>query len=280
MTKRHLVWALAGAIGVLTAGVAASQAQIWSGGYGGFTPPQFPTRTSFSGGFNFCRVIFRSDHREKRGWDTDYPGADINFSVRLAELTKAHVGFGPKDGEVADPEYVTVRLIDDVLFQCPFLVMEDAGSARFSDQEVRGLREYLQKGGFVLVADYWGTRARQQWDEEIARVLSPAEYPIVDIPMNHAIWHTLFDVERVPQMPSIQYWRRSGGDISERGYDSPTVDVRGIADKRGRLMVLMLHNTDIPDGWEREGEDPEYFFHFSPDAYAVGIDVVLYAMTH
>src|SRR5262245_25401360 len=139
MTRRHLGWAVAGAIGVLTAGVAVSHAQIWSGGYGGFTPPQFPTRNTFSGGFNFCRVIFTSDHREKRGWDTDYPVADINFSIRLAELTKAHVSFDSKGGEVADPEYVTVRLIDDALFQCPFLVMEDAGSARFSDREIRGL---------------------------------------------------------------------------------------------------------------------------------------------
>lgn len=280
MTKRHLAWAMAGAIGILSAGVAVSYAQIWRGGYGGFTPTKFPTRTSFTGGFNFCRAMFMSDHREKRGWDTDYPGADINFSIRLAELTKAHVRMDPRSGEAGDPEYVVVRLTDDALFQCPFVLMEDAGSARFSEQEVRRLREYLLKGGFVLVADYWGTRAQQQWDGEIARVLSPAEYPIVDIPANHAIWHTLFDVKRVPQMPSIQYWRRSGGDISERGYDSQTVDVRGITDARGRLMVVMLHNTDIPDGWEREGEDPEYFFHFSPDAYSVGINIVIYAMTH
>jgi hypothetical protein len=82
-------------------------------------------------------------------------------------------------------------------------------------------------------------------------------------------------------MASIQTWRRSRGGTIERWNDDrsgPTA--RGITDARGRLMVVMLHNTDIPDGWEREGEDPEYFFHFSPDAYAVGIDVVLYALTH
>ena len=62
--------------------------------------------------------------------------------------------------------------------------------------------------------------------------------------------------------------------------DGAGPDARGIADTRGRLMVVMVHNTDLPDGWEREGEDPDYFFQFSPDAYAVGIDVVLYAMTH
>jgi hypothetical protein len=81
-------------------------------------------------------------------------------------------------------------------------------------------------------------------------------------------------------MASIQFWRRSGGGISEHGSDSAVVDARGIADNHGNLMVVMLHNTDIPDGWEREAEDPEYFYKFSPDAYAVGIDVMLYAMTH
>jgi hypothetical protein len=80
-------------------------------------------------------------------------------------------------------------------------------------------------------------------------------------------------------MPSIQSWRRSGGTF-ERGVGSDTQDARGIADAHGRLMVVMLHNTDIPDGWEREGEDREYFLRFSPDSYSTGIDILLYALTH
>jgi hypothetical protein len=87
-----------------------------------------------------------------------------------------------------------------------------------------------------------------------------------------------FDLKEVPQMPSIQSWRRSGGN-TDRGVTDPP-DARGIADDHGRLMVVMIHNSDIPDGWEREGEDPEYFYRFSPDAYAVGINVLLYAITH
>lgn len=271
-------------VGVLGIGVGLSHAQqIWNGGYGGYTPPKFPTNTTFKGGFNFCRAMFESDHREKRGWDTDYPGAEINFSVRLAELTKTYVSMdfdGSEGGEAGEPDYAVVRLTDPALFRCPFVMMEDAGSARLNPLEGAKLREYLLKGGFLLVADYWGTRARLQWDEEIGRVLSPTEYPIVDIPMDHPMWRMLFDVKEVPQMASIQFWRRSGGGISERGADSERVDVRGISDAHGRLMVVMLHNTDIPDGWEREGADHEYFFRFSPDAYAVGIDVLMYAMTH
>src|SRR5436190_14214928 len=88
---RRLVWTTLGIIAVVTLSVTAGYArQIWAGGYGR-TPPRFPTPTSFSGGFNFCRAMFTSDHREKQGWSTDYPGADLNFSVRVAELTKVTV---------------------------------------------------------------------------------------------------------------------------------------------------------------------------------------------
>jgi Domain of unknown function (DUF4159) len=271
-----------GVIGALLAGVLVCYAQqIWSGGYG-YTPPRFPTPTSFTGSFNFCRLMFNSNRREKSGWGTDYPGADLNFSTRLAELTKTDVKMGRGNGEDEAPDAVVVRPTDDALFQCPFILMEDAGTVRFNDVEAARLREYLLKGGFLLVSDYHGTYAKAQFDEEIARVLPPAKYPVVDLtPPDHPIWNTMFHLQQLPQMASIQTWRRTGGGTIERWNDDRSgPDARGITDARGRLMVVMIHNTDIPDGWEREGEDPAYFFHFSPDAYAVGIDVVLYALTH
>jgi uncharacterized protein DUF4159 len=272
---------VAGVIGILAVSVLVCYAQqIWRGGYG-YTPPRFPTSTTFNGSFNFCRVLFRSDRREKSGWSTDYPGADLNFSTRLGELTKTDIKMGHGAGEDDIPDAVVVRLTDDALFHCPFVLMEDAGTARFSDAEVLRLREYLLKGGFLLVSDYHGTFAKAQFDEEIERVLPPARYPVVDLtPPNHTIWNTLFRVQNLPQMASIQTWRRTGGTIERWNDDRGGPDARGIADDRGRLMVVMIHNTDVPDGWEREGEDPQYFFNFSPEAYAVGIDVVLYALTH
>ena len=91
---------------------------------------------------------------------------------------------------------------------------------------------------------------------------------------------TLFVLNEVPQIPSIQFWRRTGGDTSERGYESAKVNVSGIADEHGRLMVLMTHNTDVSDAWEREGEDPRFFYLFSPDGYAVGMNVLMYTFTH
>ena len=277
----RLVSTLAAIAGVCAASVSAVHAQrIWSGYYGR-TPPKFPTATTFDGNFHFCRVMFTSDRREKQGWSTDYPGADINLSVRLAELTKVRVTL-THDGEEEVPDAVVVRLTDDALFQCPFTLMEDAGTARFTDAEVQRLRQYLLKGGFLFVSDYHGTFAQEQFDEEIGRVLPAHDYPIVDLtPPDHPIWHTMFNVSRLPQIASIQTWRRTGGSTIERwNEDGAPPDARGIADAHGRLMVVMIHNSDIPDPWEREGEDTQYFFRFSPDAYAVGIDIVLYAMTH
>jgi hypothetical protein len=278
--RRSLIAAATVAIVVLCAAASFAQ-RIWSGGYG-YTPPRFPTKQSFQGSFNFCRAMFESNRREKRGWSTDYPGADLNFSTRLAELTKAPVtmraGRDDSTGEDHAPDAVVVRLTDDALFKCPFVLMQDSGTADFSNEEALRLREYLLKGGFIFASDYWGELGREQFDEQMRLALPAAEYPIVELPLTHSIWNTLFDVKTVPQMPSIQSWRRSGGN-TDRGVVAPP-SARAIVDEHGRLMVVMLHNTDVPDGWEREGEDPEYFYRFSPDAYAVGINIVLYSMTH
>jgi len=258
------------------AGAAAAQ---FGGGFGPrFVPPHFPTADTFGRGFVFCRGIYRSDRREAggTGWSTDYPDAELNFSIRLSELTKTRVTLGP-DGK---PDHVTVRLTDDLLFQCPYLHMEDVGTMALSNEEVLRLREYLLKGGFIWVDDYWGEYAWRQWVEQIGRVLPPDEFPIVDLPIDHPIFKSQFDVKELPQIPAIQSWRRNSYDTSERGEESRTPHFRGIADSHGNIIVMMTHNTDISDAWEREGEDPRYFYQFSPKGYGVGINVMLYAMTH
>jgi hypothetical protein len=277
------VWRIAAGIFVAVAMAAtAAQAQRVWGGFYGRTPPKFATAASFDGSFNFCRVMFRSDRREKQGWSTDYPGADINFSVRLAELTKVRVKM-TRDGEEQVPDAVVVRLTDDTLFQCPFIFMEDVGTANFTDTEVTRLREYLLKGGFLFASDYHGTRARQQFADQIGRILPGGEFPIVDLtpPNDHPLWNVMLPVVKIVQLASIQTWRRTGGSTIERWNDDGAPPaVYGIADSKDRLMVLMIHNSDVPDAWEREAEDPTYFYNFSPDSYAVGIDVLLYSMTH
>jgi len=266
-------------IAAVLAGSAVSAQQIWVG-RGRFwrTPPKWAKSENFDGSFNFCRAYFSSDRREDggTGWDTDFPGADNNFSVRLAELTMMRV----KLDKTGQPDYVVVKLTDPLMNRCAILHFEDSGTVRFSPDEVQNLRDYLLKGGFITVDDFWGTAAWNQWAEEIGRVLP--EYPILDIPLTHPIMHTLYDVKEIEQVSSIQFWTRNGGSVSERAWmnDSPTVNFRGIADEKGRLMVVMAHNTDIPDTWEREGENQQYFERFSPNGYAVGVNIVLYAYTH
>jgi hypothetical protein len=279
MFRMAAALAVATAIASVAAARQEPRGRIWVGNLGYYRyPPKWATPQDFTGAFLYCRGFYTSDRYEAggTGWSTDYVGADNNFSVRLAELTKIHVDLDAN----REPNHVVVRLTDPQLFHCPMLYMEDVGTMRLTDQEVLGLRDYLLKGGFLEVDDFWGTDAWNQWAAEIGRVLPPSEFPIFDIPPDHPILHTLYEVQNVEQVSAITFWLRSGGRVSERGADSAEVHFRGIQDSRGRLMVVMAHNTDIPDTWEREGESQEYFDRFSPKGYALGVDIAVYNLTH
>jgi hypothetical protein len=273
MNVRHL-WIAA----LLVLAVSAVSAQdIWVGG-GRFSRfgARFAAAGDFDGSFQYCRAFYTSRYG-RGGWRTDYPGADNNFSVRLAELTRMRV----KLDETRQPHHVVVPLSDPLLGRCPMIFMTNIETAQLSAPEAAGLREYLLKGGFLWVDDSWGSRAWNNWVREISSVLPPGEYPIADIPPSHPIMRTLYDVREIPQVPNISFWSRTGGRTSEMGSDSAQVYFKGIHDPQGRLMVLASHNTDIADTWEREGEEPRsYFDTFSPRGYAIGVNVVLYAMTH
>ena len=112
-------------------------------------------------------------------------------------------------------------------------------------------------------------------------MLPPGRYPVIDVPLDHPVFRALTHVTSVPQITSIQFWRRvGGGTTSERGADSAEPHFRAIADDRGRFLVVMTHNTDIADAWEREADDPRFFSRFSPDGYGLGINVLVHAMSH
>jgi hypothetical protein len=231
----------------------------------------------FDGKFHFCRLVYDTAASRDQGgsWRTDWPNADINMSIRLSELTKTNVSFTS-----GSPNPLLVRPTDDVLFQCPMVIMTAPGSAFFDDTDAARLREFLMKGGFLWADDSWGSYQWEQWESQITKVLPPPEFEIVDLPMDHPLLHAQFVVTEIPQIPNIGYFRRSGGDTSERGEDSATPMARMITDDTGRILVFMTHNTDISDSWEREGEDASYFYAFSPRGYALGINVFLYALTH
>ena len=139
--------------------------------------------------------------RAGRGGPPTILAADNNFSVRLSELTRVQVKL---DGQQF-PTHVVVRLDDPHLYRCPMLFMEDVGTIRFEPTEVENLREYFLKGGFLWVDDFWGSNAWLVWVEEIHRVLPAGEFKIFDIPSDHAVMRSLYEVQRVPQVPAISF---------------------------------------------------------------------------
>jgi hypothetical protein len=236
-------------------------------------PPQWPDRN-----FTACHMLYTSVRREAggAGWRTDYPWGERHLLMRLSELTKTRVS---RQNDI--PHSWLVRLTDDALFGCPYLMASDVGTIGLTDAEAARLRLYLEKGGFLWVDDFWGDAAWEQWSREFAKVMPPPDYVIVDVPLTDPIFHALFDVKKVPQVTNIRFWRSTRGtNTSERGAESAVPHLRAVRDTHGHIVAMMTHNTDISDSWEREGDDPEFFHQFSPDGYALGINVVLYALTH
>src|SRR5262245_35719687 len=283
-----------GAIGIVVAAALAASggyayAQLGGGGAAkadqqfrtdpeGFTrarfpPPQWPDRD-----FTICRVQYRSVRAERdgSGWKTDYPYSEINLLIRLDEMTTTSVSY---NAEQKRPNTWVVKLTDSRLYECPFLLASDVGTIGIQDEEITMLREYLLKGGFLWVDDFWGSEAWDQWEQEIGKVFPPEEYPIEDVSAVDPIMREMFDLEKVPQITNVTFWLKNNGKTSERGEDSAQVHVRAIRDAHRRIMVLMTHNTDVGDSFEREREDTEFSRLFSPPGYALGINVLLYAMT-
>jgi len=199
---------------------------------------------------------------------------DRHLTTRLSELTPTPIS----SWSLGEPGFAVVRAGDPDLYQCPFLFASDVGQLGFSEVEAAAMRDYLLKGGFFWADDFWGTPSWNHFVAELRKVLP--EYDIIDLPLDHPLFSIVYEVPTIPQIPNLGFWRRSGGQTSELGFDSLVPSMRAILDERGRILVLMTHNTDIADGWEREPDDDAYFALFSPDAYAIGLNVVMWVMTH
>jgi hypothetical protein len=241
-----------------------------SRGYGGFQ-----TELHYDGAFTFCRIAFRNNpYGDGGGWSVDYPKSDVNLSFRLSELTTTNVSRDP-DTEF---QHVVMRLTDAQMTRCPFIMMTEPGALYMDEQEAKSLREYLLRGGFLWADDFWGEYAWRAFEDQMRKALPSATYPIVDLTLDHTLFHTLYDVKHFPQIPSIGFW--FGGRTSERGADSAVPHARAIYDQSGHMIVFITHNTDFGDAFEREGENRAYFDAFAADGYAVGINVIVYALTH
>jgi len=259
---------------------AATQGRPGGRGRGGFFPNassnHYATFDDFDGSFQFCRLQFRNaTNGDGDGWGVDWPRADENLSIRLSELTRTPVSMDAG----GTPNSLLLTAMSPELSHCAFVMMTEPGGAFFDEQEAERLRAYLQKGGFLWADDFWGSYAWTHWEGEIRKVLPSGQYPIFDVPYDHPIFHQMMAVPKGLQIPGIGYWSRTGG-TSERGPDSATPHIRAIADEHGRIMVLMTHNTDFGDAFEQEAADPQYFYTFSVEGYQMGINILLYALSH
>lgn len=221
--------------------------------------------------FTFVRIRYNS-YSNWGKWRVDYPDADLNFSYRLQQLTSMHV----------HPDGLVLELTDPRLFDYPFIYIVEPGDLTFTEAEVVALRTYLLNGGFLMVDDFWGDYELNNFLQEMKRVFPDRE--AAEIPFEHPIFHCVYDLKEKPQIPAIGA-ARPGPDGTiitwERGADTRDVHYRGLYDDNGRMIAIICHNTDLGDGWEREGEDPWYFKEFSEKkAYPLGINIVFYAMTH
>ena len=231
--------------------------------------PKYPHDT-----FTFVRLRYNSDGWGRGGgWQTDYPDSDLNFSLRLQQLTSLKV----------NPNPIFLEITDERLAQYPFVYMIEPGALYFLEPEVAALRKYLLNGGFMMVDDFWGDEEYENFYEQMKRVF-PEREP-TEVPFSHEIFHLVYDLKEKPQIPAynVAEWGQSRGITWEQRYGSDTSKPRylQITDDDDRMMVFICHNTDLGDGWEREGENEWYFREFSvKKAYPMGINIVTYAMTH
>lgn len=247
--------------------------------------PMWTNRAGFEKDvFTFCRLAFNLKARGGK-WTTDFPDSDLSLSYRLQQVTSLKVS----------PEGRFLRLKNKDLYDYPWIYMVEPGKLGFDEEEVVTLRKYLQNGGFVMADDFWGNRDWENFEEEFKRVLPDRQF--VELPMEHPVFHCVFDLpgpKEKLQTPNLLQGLRSLDPNSpdygitweyyHRGIDPETtreMHVRAILDDKGRIMVIATHNCDNGDGWEREGSNDGFFHEFSEKrAFPLGINIIVYAMTH
>lgn len=224
--------------------------------------------------FTFVRIRFRSwtDGYGRYGqkWSIDMPESDLNFSYRLEQLTSLKV----------DPNGTFVTLTDPKLFDYPFVYLIEPGEMMLQEDERQAMRKYLLGGGFMMIDDFWGIEEYENLRRELKLVFPDREPQ--ELPIEHPIFSFVFPLKEKPQIPNVGRGTESQYDgITFERWDAQTPFYKGMFDDEGRLMMIICHNTDLGDGWEWEGANEYYFREFSEKkAYPLGINIVMYALTH
>jgi hypothetical protein len=217
--------------------------------------------------FYFSRAAYTGYGRGRRGgsWATDYPKADQIFLSFIDRLLSNLDGY----------EHEHPILLDDPdLRRFPFLYAVEVGRMALRAPEIVGLRDYLLAGGFLVVDDFWGTRQWANFEHEIQAVLPG--YEIVDLTLDHPIFTTFYEIEEIIQVPNVNNGIRGGPTHQSDGY---VPMFKGIHDETGRLMVAINWNTDLGDAWEW-ADNPRYPLKYSTFAYEMGVNMIVYAMSH
>ncbi len=251
-------------MGVVSAGLTAQRGG-WYRGTNAPPPPNWLPRNPDSE-WSFARMVYFSEGPKYgwgAGWTTDYPAADYHLIQGFNRLSRVN----------AHQQPTTVPIDHPRLFQYPYIYAVEAGFLVFSDDEVPRLREYLLRGGTFMADDFHGEFEWNHFVHEIRKVLPGRE--IVDLPLEHPIFHTVFDIPDKLQIPGAQYL--GTGSLSEKGGVTPLY--RAILDDHGRAMVLISHNMDWGDAWEW-ADRPEYEEKFTTRAYRLEINYIVFTMTH
>ena len=213
--------------------------------------------------FTFLRLIY-SGMGWRGAWNTDYPKADLQFLQAVRKLSD--LGF-------VNSQQQALRITDPELFHYPFVYAVEVGHMRLSEKEVARLREYLLRGGFLVVDDFHGPYEWENFYGQIKKVFP--EYEAVDLSVSHPIFHCYYDINKLIQIPGIQYLF-TGRTWEKRGYRPRYM---GIQDEKGRLLVMINHNVDLGDAWEW-AEVEAYPREYATLAFQLGINYIIYAMTH
>jgi len=225
--------------------------------------------------FQFTRLIYGGGSggygygRRGRSWLVDWPEAEYHFMLGLNRLTRvdgATVSYGGDGGRM-------IALTDDAIFNYPWLYAVEVGDWYLDDYEAARLREYLLRGGFLMVDDFHGTYEWAVFLESLKRVFP--DRPILEIPESDEVLHVLYDLDQRVQIPGIRaYW---SGVTYEK--DGVTPHWRGIYDDEGRLVLAINFNMDMGDAWEH-ADTPGYPEPMTALALRFAVNYVIYAMTH